>query len=111
MTETEFLTVSEAIFDHIDDVLSETDLDIDCQKSGNILTLESDADGSQIIINRHTPNQEMWIAAKSGGYHFSLKNGQWLATRDESEFFDVLNQAISTLMGEEVHIPAYQSEN
>ncbi len=106
MTETEFLTHSEAIFDHIDDSLAQTDLDIDCQKSGNVLTLESD-DGEQIIINRHTPNQEMWIAAKSGGYHFALQNGQWLATRDQSEFFAVLNQVISTLLDEEVCIAPY----
>ena len=77
MTETEFIAHSEALFTHIEDSLD--DYDFDCTRAGNVLTIEAD-DGTQIIVNRHTPNQELWIAAKSGGYHFAERNGQWLAT-------------------------------
>ncbi len=107
MTESDFLKHSEAIFDHIDDALADSDWDIDCQKNGNVLTLEDDH-GEQIIINRHTPNQELWIAAKSGGYHFSLQGKQWLATRDNSEFFEVLNLVLSDLLAEDIIIEPYE---
>lgn len=38
-------------------------IDVDCNVNGAVMELEFD-DGSKIIVNRHTPNQEMWIAAQ-----------------------------------------------
>lgn len=108
MTETEFLQHSDELFAHIEDQLEAGGWDIDCQFSGNVLTLEAD-NGTQIIVNRHTPNQELWIAAKSGGYHFARKNELWLSTRDGSEFFQVLNQALSAAAGEEIVLPLFQA--
>ena len=106
MTESEFLQHSDALFAYIEDKIDEGGWDLDCQFIGNVLTLEA-MDGSQIIVNRHTPNQELWIAAKSGGYHFSEQNGRWLATRDGSEFFPVLNEAMSAASGEAEQIDAF----
>lgn len=104
MTETEFLQHSDALFAHIEDALD--NYDFDCLLAGNVLTIEAD-NGTQIIVNRHTPNQELWIAEKSGGYHFAYKNGAWLATRDDSEFFAVLNQALSEAAEETVLVPMF----
>ena len=106
MNESEFLQHSDALFAYIEDQIDEGGWDFDCQFSGNVLTIEAE-NGTQIIVNRHTPNQELWIAAKSGGYHFSEQKGQWIATRDGSEFFTVLNQALSAACGEAVYIAAY----
>lgn len=105
MTESEFIRRSEMLFEHIEDTIDENGWDFDCQFAGNVLTIEAD-DGTQIIVNRHTPNQELWIAAKSGGYHFAEQNGRWLATRDGREFFAVLNEALSAASGETVSISA-----
>ncbi|RRD90974.1 iron donor protein CyaY [Conchiformibius steedae] len=105
MTETEFLQHSDALFAHIEDAIDEGGWDLDCQHSGNVLTIEAD-DGTQIIVNRHTPNQELWIAAKNGGYHFSRQNNSWLATRDGSEFFAVLSRVLGEACGETVRITA-----
>ena len=109
MNETEFVTLSENIFDHIDDYVSDHFDAFDTEKSGNVLTLEHE-DGAQIIINRHAANQELWIAAKSVGYHFQHKNGAWLASRDGSEFYAVLSQTLSDLLGETVTVPALQAD-
>ena len=103
MTESEFLQHSDGLFAYIEDQIDEQGLDFDCQRSGNVLTIEAE-DGTQIIVNRHTPNQELWIAAKSGGYHFAEQNGKWLATRDGRDFYDVLNEALSAASGEAVKI-------
>lgn len=103
MNETEFIQHTEALFNHIEDQIDENGWDFDCQFAGNVLTIEAE-DGTQIIVNRHTPNQELWIAAKSGGYHFTEQNGQWLSTRDNSEFFAVLSEALSAAAGEAVRI-------
>lgn len=106
MTETEFLQHSDALFEHIETALD--DYDFDCEMAGNVLTITAD-DGTQIIVNRHTPNQELWIAAKSGGYHFAHKNGAWLATRDQREFFAVLNEALTAAAGDEVQVSVFQA--
>lgn len=105
MTESEFLHYSDRLFAHIEDQIDRSGARLDCESLGNVLTLEAD-DRSQIIVNRHTPNRELWIAAKSGGYHFALQNGRWLATRDGSEFFAVLSQVCSTAAGEDIVIDA-----
>lgn len=92
MTESEFIRISEELFEHIEDQIDENGWDFDCQFAGNVLTIEAE-DGTQIIVNRHTPNQELWIAAKSGGYHFAEQNGKWLATRDSRDFYDVFKRS------------------
>ena len=108
MNETEFVTLSENIFDHIDDYVSDHFDAFDTEKSGNVLTLEHE-DGAQIIINRHAANQELWIAAKSGGYHFALHDDGRLLARDGSEFFAILNQALQAAGCGDADIPALDS--
>ncbi len=53
----------------IEEAIDATGADIDYDNAGDILTLEFD-NGSQIIINRQTPLSQIWVAARSGGYHF-----------------------------------------
>lgn len=101
MTESEFLQYSDQLFSNIEDGLDEGGWALDAEISGNVLTIEADS-GEQIIVNRHLANQELWIAAKSGGYHFAFQQGQWLSTRDQREFFSVLNQVLSQASGESV---------
>lgn len=105
MTESEFLHYSDRLFAHIEDRLEDSAADFDCESRGNVLNIDA-PDGSQIVINRHTPNQELWIAAKSGGYHFALQDGAWVAGRDGSEFFAVLGSVLSSAAGENVVIEA-----
>ena len=57
MNETEFLRYSDQLFAHIEDQLDQCGADFDCEHNGNVLTIEAD-NGTQIIVNRHTPNQE-----------------------------------------------------
>ena len=97
MNETEFLRYSDQLFAHIEDQLDQCGADFDCEHNGNVLTIEAD-NGTQIIVNRHTPNQELWIAAKSGGYHFALREGE------VSGFFAMLNEVLGAAAGEAVEI-------
>lgn len=98
MNETEFLRLSEDIFRRIENALDDAGLDVDCVISGNVLEIEFD-DGGKVVVNRHVPNQELWIAAKSGGFHFACRDGQWVASRDGAEFGATLSQVVSTAAG------------
>lgn len=56
--------------------------DIDFELQGGILELEC-ADGSKVIVSPHAIAQEIWVAAKSGGFHFrhDTTTDRWLDTR------------------------------
>ncbi|MBI1174912.1 MAG: iron donor protein CyaY [Sideroxydans sp.] len=101
MTETEFNELADAIFSHIEQAIDASGTDIECSPNGAVLELEFD-DGSQVIINRHGPNQEIWLAARSGGFHYAYDGGQWLSRRDGSELFGKLAELIKLGSGETV---------
>lgn len=99
MTESEFLALTDRIFARIEHALDDAGLDVDCLISGNVLEIEFD-DGNKVVVNRHVPNQELWIAARSGGFHFARRDGQWIAARDGAEFGATLSSVVSTAAGE-----------
>jgi CyaY protein len=57
------------------------------------------ANRSQIIINLQKPLQEVWMAAKSGGYHYRWDQGQWQDTKGQGEFFAALSRDASAQAG------------
>jgi CyaY protein len=101
MSESEFTQLADAVFARIENALDNCESDLDYSLNGPVLKIEFE-DNSQIIINRHTPNQEIWVAAKSGGFHFSFSNGQWLSKRDDCEFFSKLSELIRLGNGDDV---------
>lgn len=105
MTESEFLNLTDAVFVRIERTLDDSGLDVETLRSGNVMEIEL-ADGSKIIVNRHAFNQELWIAARSGGYHYRLTEGAWRDTRGGGEFFADLATAISAQAGEPFNFSA-----
>lgn len=73
------------------------DLDIE-SKPGGILELEF-ADGSKIIINRHAAAREIWVAARSGGFHYRPDGERWINTRDGEELYTALARLIGMQSG------------
>jgi CyaY protein len=94
MTEPEFLAECDRILQVIEDALDRADIDVDSERSGNVLTLEFE-DTSKIIVNGNTPLRELWIAAKSGGFHFSHRSEGWIDSRGGDEFFAALSKLVS----------------
>ncbi|QDL55796.1 iron donor protein CyaY [Rhodoferax aquaticus] len=78
MTDAEFMDRAEALLNGIetncDRLNEEMDVDLDNQRIGNMLTITF-SNRSQVILNLQKPLQEVWLAARSGGYHF-----RWVAT-------------------------------
>lgn len=67
-------------------------------KPGGIIEIEFD-NGSKIIVNRHTAAREIWIAAKSGGYHFRPDGSRWVNTRDGEDLMAALSRTMSEQAG------------
>lgn len=101
MTESEFNELADAVFARIERTMDASDADIDCSLNGPVLELEF-ADGSQIVINRHGPNKEMWLAARAGGFHYAWQEGRWWSQRDGSELFKKLSELVKLGSGETI---------
>jgi CyaY protein len=102
MEETEFNALAGAALARIERALDACEADIDYElQPGGVLELEF-SDGSKIIINRHAAAREIWVAARSGGFHFRYENGRWLGTRDGVELFEALGRLATAQAGEAI---------
>ena len=102
MTDLDYLdqaeTLLKAVEAHCDRMNDESDADIDNQRVGAMVTLTF-ANKSQIVINLQKPLQEVWMAAKAGGYHYRFVEGQWLDTKGQGDFFAELSRQASAQSG------------
>ncbi|MGF1715204.1 iron donor protein CyaY [Photobacterium chitinilyticum] len=94
MNDTEFHKLADEVLMSIEEGIDESGADIEYETSGNVLTLEFE-NRSQIVINRQEPLHEIWLASKSGGYHFKYKNGEWHCTRSGAELISLVKQECS----------------
>lgn len=98
MTDAEFHREAEAMMTRIEEAIEASGADIECENAGDVLTLEF-ANGSKIIVNKQTPAHELWVAAKSGGYHYALREGQWRNTQSHAELLADLARFAATQAG------------
>ena len=103
MDEREFMTAADAELVRIEMALDEASMrgvaDFDFEtKPGGVIEIEFD-NGSKIILNRHLAAREIWLAAKSGGYHFRPVGGRWLGTRDGEELLVAVSRTLSEQAG------------
>jgi len=104
MNEADFAERADAALARIEAALEASGVDADVErKEGGILDIEF-ADGSRMVINRHTAAREIWIAARSGGFHFRWDGAAWRDTRDASELFTALSRLVSAQSGQPVSL-------
>ena len=107
MNESEFNELADDTLLAIEEAIDDSGADIDYDNAGGILTLEF-SNGSQIIINRQTPLSQIWVAARSGGFHFvyDSDNETWHLEGKGDELFDCLSRYCSEQAGEAVTLQA-----
>ncbi|GAA5162289.1 iron donor protein CyaY [Viridibacterium curvum] len=108
MDEKTFLDLADAQMAKLEQVIEQAaddaDLDLDIEaRPGGILEL-SFPNGSKMVINRHAAAREIWVAAKSGGFHYRPEGGQWLNTRDGEELHAALSRLLSEQAGQPLAI-------
>ena len=82
----------------VDRLLQDDVIDIDASRTGGLLELRFPAGGT-IVINTQPPLHELWLAARSGGFHYKHAAGAWRDTRDGREFFEALSACASEQAG------------
>jgi len=80
MNEAEFNQIADELMFSIEENIDDSGADIDYENSAGMLTITCDINGSQIILSRQPSMGEIWLAARSGGFHFKLDAGQWKNT-------------------------------
>jgi len=107
-SDSEFIAAADralaAIGEALDAALATADVDVDWTLNDGILEIECDG-GSKVIVNRHVPNREIWVAAKSGGFHFAAREGAWRDTRSGSELGAALADLLRAQAALDVHLP------
>lgn len=78
-------------------------IDIDSQRTGGLLELDIPG-GGKVVVNTQPPLHELWLAARTGGFHFRWVDDRWVDTREGGEFFAVLSREISAQAGRPLSI-------
>jgi CyaY protein len=97
-------TALRVIADAIERALAASDADADWRLADGILEIEAD-NGAKIVVNRHLPNREIWVAAKAGGFHFRPVDGRWRDTRGGGELGPTLDAILAREIGIAVTLP------
>jgi CyaY protein len=102
MTDLEYLDLAENALQRIeaacDSINETTDVDVDNQRNASMVTLTF-ANGRQIVVNLQKPLQEIWLAARAGGFHYRYEDGRWRDTKGEGELFAQLSRCASEESG------------
>jgi CyaY protein len=108
MNENEFHTVADQTIAAIQDAIDDSGADIDYEEVGGVLTLEFE-NGSKIIFSKQPPAMQLWMAARSGGFHFDYDADSqlWVCDSGErEELFRMLSRLATEQGGEETELLA-----
>tara|TARA_B110000503_G_scaffold23943_1_gene37585 strand:+ start:302 stop:610 length:309 start_codon:yes stop_codon:yes gene_type:complete len=98
LDDSEFQEIVDDEFVRIEDRVDELELDVDIDASGGVLAFTLDS-GSSIILSRQVANHEIWVAAKSGGFHLKRVDGEWFCLNTEESLEQLLNRVFSEQAG------------
>jgi len=108
MNESEFQEIADQTIEDIQDSIDDSGADIDYDEIGGVLTLEFE-DGSKIIFSKQGAMSQLWMAARSGGFHFDYDAAaeHWVCdSGDNEEMYSMLSRLSTEQAGEEVTIAA-----
>jgi CyaY protein len=108
MNESEFRNIADQTIEDIQDAIDAAGADIDYEESGGVLTLEF-GNGSKIIFSKQPPVKQLWMAARSGGFHFGYDadNESWICdSGDKEELYAMLSRLATEQGGEAIEFAA-----
>src|SRR5207248_1949916 len=115
MTESEFIVVTDRVLNAVGEALDASDADVDWRVIDGILEIDcgnagdGKGTGGKIIVNRHVPNRELWLATRGGGFHYRNDDGSWNDTRGGADLRSQLSRALAEQAGVDVELPAFQA--
>ena len=103
LTEARFHDLVDAAQLAVEDVFDDSDLDLDLENSAGVLTVRFE-NGSQVILSRQEPLRQLWLADKSGGFHFDYDeaSGKWTCEKTEELLGEMLERIVWERVGEKL---------
>ena len=102
MTEAQFNQIVDDLMYSIEESIDDSGADLDYENTAGMLTITCEANGSQIILSRQPALGEIWLAARSGGFHFKLDDSTWKNTVSGEPLIKMLSDACVEQSGERV---------
>jgi len=109
VSESEFVALADRVLAAVGATIDASGEDLDWSENDGVLSVEC-PDGSRVIINRHVPNRELWVAARSGGFHFRSDGTRWSDTRGGEELGAALTRLLQQQAGATVEFGALPAE-
>lgn len=105
LSETRYNDLVDEVLLQVEECLEDCDADLEIEPGQGMLTVEF-ANGSRVILSRQPPVRQLWVAAKSGGFHFNYSedDGHWLEQRDGRELMQVLSRVCSEQAGQAIEL-------
>lgn len=104
MNEAEYTELVDDLMLALEEALDQCETEIDYESNSGVMTLTIEENGSVVIVSRQSAVQQIWVAAKSGGYHFVFENNQWRCTTTGESFVELLNRVCTEQSGEQVSL-------
>ena len=80
---------------NLEDIIDNSDVDIDIENSAGILTLTFE-NQHQLILSRQEPLKQLWLADRTGGFHFDYDSSvsQWRCDANQRTLTDMLGEIL-----------------
>ena len=98
MDDSQFQEIVDEEFVRIEDRVDELELDVDIDASGGVLAFTLDT-GSSVILSRQIAGHEIWVAAKSGGFHLKRAGDSWRCDNTDESLEQLLNRVFMEQAG------------
>lgn len=101
LSEARFHDLVDAAQEAVEDVFDSSDLNVDLENSAGVLTVRFE-NGSQVILSRQPALRQLWVAARSGGFHFDYDpdSGRWICDTSEEPLGELMERVTREQIGE-----------
>lgn len=103
MNDSEYHQKADATLARIETAVEDSGADIDYELANEILVLEFE-NASKIIVNKQSAAHQIWVAARSGGFHYSYDAGtdNWMNDQTGAELFAELSRLVTEQAGKPI---------
>lgn len=93
LSEARFHDLIDALQQVVEDVFDDSGMDVDLENSAGVLTVRFE-NGTQLILSRQEPIRQLWLAARSGGFHFDYDadSERWLCDNSDEQLGEMLQR-------------------
>ncbi len=111
MNDAEYRVVAESLYtkieETIDTLIEEKDAELDYENNGGVLTILCEDSDTQVIVSRQQASHEIWVAAKSGGFHCAYENKNWYCAKTKETLDELLSRTCSEQSNSQIIFPEF----